>query len=211
LKFIEFVIREWEIHLITIANPGLGNFVSISNMYKFLEIDVEIISDPRKLTGITHLILPGVGAFDSGMSLLSKTGWKSAIMDLSPEVNILGICLGMQLLTNGSEEGSLPGLGLIEGQCRRFPESGLSIPHIGWNNVSSFSESELFHAEEINRFYFSHSYYVETRHEFLSTGLTDYGLEFTSSFKFRNIYGVQFHPEKSHKYGMRLLRRFAEI
>jgi len=180
-------------------------------MYKYLEIDVEIISDPRKLTGVSHLVLPGIGAFDNAMNLLAKSGWKSAIKDLSPEVNILGICLGMQLLTDGSEEGSLPGLGLIEGQCRRFPEGDLSIPHIGWNKVSSLNESELLQAEEMNRFYFSHSYYVEIHHDNLSTGLTEYGLEFTSSFKFRNLYGVQFHPEKSHKFGMRLLRRFAEI
>lgn len=180
-------------------------------MYKFLEIDVEITSDPRKLTEVTHLVLPGIGAFDNGMKLLSKSGWKTAIQDLSPAVNILGICLGMQLLTNGSEEGSLPGLGLIEADCRRFPENDLSIPHIGWNQVTGIGESELIRREEINRFYFSHSYYVKLQDESLATGTTSYGKEFTSSFSHKNIFGVQFHPEKSHKFGMRLLRRFAEI
>lgn len=197
--------------MITIANPGLGNFASIANMYKFLEIDVEIVSDPSKLSRVTHLILPGIGAFDNGMKLLSESGWKSAILSLDPDIKILGICLGMQLLTNGSQEGLLPGLGLIDGVCQRFPKDSLSVPHIGWNEVTSQNDSDLIKASEKNRFYFSHSYFVELENALLGTGNTTYGTEFTSSFKKENVYGVQFHPEKSHQFGMRLLRRFAAI
>ena len=204
-------MQRWGIQLITIANPGLGNFVSIANMYKFLEFDVEVLSDPSNLSNVTHLILPGVGAFDNGMKLLADSGWKNAILNLDPNVNILGICLGMQLLTSGSEEGSLSGLGLVDAYCRRIPEGDLSVPHMGWNEVINCRKNELLHSDERNRFYFSHSYYVELNNRELGFGNTSYGFDFTSGYKKNNIFGVQFHPEKSHKYGMRLLRRFAEI
>ena len=197
--------------MITIANVGLGNFVSVANMYKFLEIDVEIISDPRDLSCVTHLILPGVGAFDSGMRLLSSSGWRKAILDLSQDTKILGICLGMHLLTNGSEEGKLAGLGLIGGECQRIPNNEVSVPHIGWNEARTTRDSELIKVTENNRFYFSHSYFVALEDFALRTSEVEYGVNFTSSFENKNVFGVQFHPEKSHKFGMRLFRRFAEL
>jgi len=197
--------------LITIANVGIGNFASIANMYKYLEIDVQVISDPRAIRRATHLILPGVGAFDPAMRMLNEMGWKDALLDLEPGTKLLGICLGMQLLTIGSEEGSSPGLGLINSVCKRFKSKDLKVPHIGWNQVHANPKNLLISAEEVNYFYFSHSYYVECIDENLVQASTTYGSQFTAQFGEGNIHGVQFHPEKSHKYGMNLLSKFASL
>ena len=129
--------------MITIANFGVGNFASIANMLIYLGIEVEVLDSPKMAGNTTHLILPGVGAFDTGMDLLVKSGWKSAIEDLSSSVNILGICLGMQLLTHGSEEGNRSGLGLIDAKCFRFDSKESSVPHMGWNFVTVMKENQI--------------------------------------------------------------------
>ena len=180
-------------------------------MYKFLEIDVQVLEDPSAISGVTHLILPGVGAFDPAMRLLETSGWKEAILGLNPETKLLGVCLGMHLLTNGSEEGSLPGLGLIGATCKRFNKTNLRVPHIGWNKVTAKLNNPLLTLDESNYFYFSHSYFVECDQQELSQASTTYGQNFTSYFSHGNVHGVQFHPEKSHKYGMDLLRKFASL
>lgn len=197
--------------IITVANVGLGNFASVANMYKFLEIDVQIIEDPQTITEVTHLILPGVGAFDPAMRSLEKSGWKDAILELTPDTKLLGVCLGMHLLTNGSEEGLLPGLGLIDASCKRFNETNLRVPHIGWNNVAPKKKNSLLSLEDSSYFYFSHSYFVECGNQELALAMTTYGQTFTSYFSQGNVHGVQFHPEKSHRYGMNLLRKFASL
>jgi glutamine amidotransferase len=195
--------------MITIANVGLGNFASVANMYKFLEIDVQVVDSPDAIPEVTHLILPGVGAFDPGMRLLETSGWKDAILNLRPGTKLLGICLGMHLLTNGSEEGTLPGLGMIDATCRRFDDKNLKVPHIGWNEVVSKVDNSLLSKEESRYFYFSHSYFVECKNREVVQASTKYGQDFTSYFNQGDIHGVQFHPEKSHRYGMDLLRKFA--
>ena len=198
--------------MLTIANFGLGNLASIANMLNFLEIDVEVLDSPGDIEKITHLIIPGVGAFDTGMELLKKTGWQSAIKDLSSETKILGICLGMHLLTNGSDEGNLKGLGLINAWSHRFDSDQVRIPHMGWNlvNVRKFNPLVAMGKEE-KRFYFTHSYFVELQDLADELGSTTYQQEFTSIFQRNNIFGCQFHPEKSHRFGMELLENFAAI
>ena len=198
--------------MITIANFGVGNFASIANMLIYLGIEVEVQESPKLMGNTTHLILPGVGAFDTGMDLLVKSGWKSAIEDLSSSVNILGICLGMQLLTNGSEEGNRSGLGLINAKCFRFDSKESSVPHMGWNIVNVLKENQIIsQLDEYERFYFTHSYYVQANDSADILGETTYQSKFTSVFQRNNILGCQFHPEKSHRFGMKFLQNFATL
>ena len=198
--------------MITIANFGVGNLASIANMMNFLEIDVEVLDSPEEIENITHLIIPGVGAFDTGMQLIKKTGWQSAISDLTPDTKILGICLGMHLLTNGSDEGDLQGLGLINAWSRKFDSDQVRIPHMGWNLVDVGKLNSLVAMDEKEkRYYFTHSYFVELQDISDEVGTTQYQGSFTSIFQRNNIFGCQFHPEKSHRFGMELLKNFAAI
>ena len=198
--------------MITIANFGVGNLASIANMLNFLEIDVEVLDSPGGIEDITHLVIPGVGAFDTGMELLKKSGWQSAILDLSSETKILGICLGMHLLTNGSDEGKLEGLGLINAWSHKFDSDQVRIPHMGWNLVNIRKPNPLVEInEEEIRYYFTHSYFVELHDLHDEIGTTRYQEDFTSIFQRNNIFGCQFHPEKSHRFGMELLKNFAAI
>ena len=198
--------------LITIADAGLGNFASIANMLNFLEIDAEIRSKPGDVNDITHLILPGVGAFDAGITSLENTGWRKAIEDLSPETKILGICVGMQLFTQGSEEGKKSGLGYVPAICKKFNTELGPVPHIGWNEVLVSSENKILPLSNVpQRFYFTHSFYIEAYDQSLVIGKTMYTNEFVSAFSKDNLYGVQFHPEKSHRFGMEVLKRFANL
>jgi glutamine amidotransferase len=198
--------------LITIADAGMGNFASIANMLNFLEIDAEIRKSPNNLREITHLILPGVGSFDSGMELLESSGWAAAIKSLSPDTKILGICLGMQLLTDGSEEGNSPGLGLIKGNCKKFDSRFGQVPHLGWNTIQIERDNRIFSKDtQPSRFYFAHSYFVELDDPNLALASTNYINSFVSAFAYENVYGFQFHPEKSHKFGMGALKNFSEL
>ncbi len=198
--------------MITIADAGLGNFASVANMLNFLEIDVEIRKSPRNVKTISHLILPGVGSFDTGMELLHSSGWEAAIKNLSPETKILGICLGMQLLTEGSEEGVRPGLGLIAGNCKRFDSKLGPVPQIGWNEIFVTQDNKIIpkDSNEI-RFYFSNSYYVELTNPDAVLATASYTNTYCAAFGFGNIFGFQFHPEKSHQFGMKALENFAKL
>lgn len=198
--------------MITVIDAGIGNSQSVANMVSFLGFEVEILSIPTKSAKYTHLILPGVGAFDSGMEKLNKSGWSSALKEIGTDIKLLGICLGMQLLTSGSEEGSLPGLNLIDAECYRFESGRAKVPHMGWNEVRAVKSNSLVPIDEPNQyFYFSHSFFVKTHLDNISTLKTSYDIDFDSGFESRNILGVQFHPEKSHKFGMNLLRNFANL
>jgi glutamine amidotransferase len=202
--------------MIAIIDFGMGNLGSIQNMLARMNFNSEITSDSERIMKATKLILPGVGAFDTAMINLEKRGLIPILNELVIEkrIPLLGICLGMQLLCQRSEEGQLKGLGWIDGDVVRFafsPEQKLRIPHMGWNTVRLAKDSILF--KEMfpePRFYFVHSYYVKCRNENLILAETHYGYDFTSAVMSDNIYGVQFHPEKSHKYGMRLLKNYAE-
>jgi imidazole glycerol-phosphate synthase subunit HisH len=202
--------------MITIVDYGLGNFGSIQNMLKYIGEPSIVTSDVNYLLKAEKLILPGVGHFDRGMLKINTSGLRDVLNKkvLGDKVPVLGICLGMQLLTDGSEEGSSKGLGWIPGYALRFNfiDKNLKIPHMGWNNTSKNSESLLTVGfNNTFRFYFVHSYYVQVLDHKNSILKTTYGLEFDSAIQFNNIYGVQFHPEKSHKFGMSLLRNFSKL
>jgi glutamine amidotransferase len=203
--------------MITIINYGMGNLGSVQNMFKRIGVPSEISGDPDVIARSTKLLLPGVGAFDAAMQKIADSGLRSVLDKkvLEEKVPTLGICLGMQLLTNSSEEGVLPGLGWIPAKTLRFKfpqDSKLKIPHMGWNYVFSKRASPLTHdLPEEPRFYFVHSYYVQCDDEQDVLTTTPYGTDFDSIVQKDNVYGAQFHPEKSHKYGMKLLANFARI
>lgn len=194
----------------------MGNVASVLNIIRFIGGDARISTSPEEVRDASILILPGVGAFDAGISSLHETGMDKAIHEAVSDngATILGICLGMQLLMDSSEEGHLPGLALVPGKVKRFKvhEHGLRVPHMGWNTVQPTRSSKLFDssAEEC-RFYFVHSYHVECDDPQDVTGVTHYGYDFTSAFERGQVLGVQFHPEKSHRFGMALLKRFLEM
>jgi glutamine amidotransferase len=190
----------------------MGNSRSIANVLNFLSIDCEIRSKPPPESEITHLIIPGIGSFDSGMQLIENSGWKSTIMSLPANVNLLGICLGMQLLTNGSEEGKLPGMSLIDGFCRKFDSGNYKVPHVGWNTIEILKENKILLNEASgSRFYFSHSYFVQVNDSSIISSETFYGFNFASSINKKNIFGLQFHPEKSNLAGIDVLSNFAKL
>jgi len=198
--------------LITVIDAGIGNFLSVANMLKYLEFEVDVQSNPKRLQEVTHLILPGIGSFDAGIECLRKSGWHDAILKLDPSVNILGICLGMQLLGQGSEEGLLPGLGLVKATCSKFKDQSIRVPHIGWNQAAIIKQNRLLPLNETEyKFYFSHSYYLKDLSGEIGILETNYGGNFVSAYQHKNVYGVQFHPEKSHKYGMELLKNFGSL
>ena len=203
--------------MITIIDFGMGNLGSIQNMLRRMDCEVEITSELDKIQNAEKIILPGVGAFDMAMSNLQNMGVIPILNDkvLNEKVPILGICLGMQLLSSRSEEGVREGLDWIESDTIRFSfteKQNLRIPHMGWNTVQIEQDSCLFNdMYEEPRFYFVHSYHVKCKNTENILTSTEYGINFTSSIIQGNIYGVQFHPEKSHKFGMKLLRNFAEL
>lgn len=199
--------------MIAIIDYGLGNLASIQNMFRKIDVESEITSNPKKIMMATKLILPGVGAFDHGMENLKKLKLIPAIEEqvLKRKIPILGICLGMQLMTGKSEEGKLPGLGWINAETVKFAFTSekLKVPHMGWNSVTVDKKHYLTQELPRNsRFYFVHSYHVILENKADNLMTTDYGGNFTSAFQRENIMGVQFHPEKSHQFGMQLLENF---
>lgn len=200
--------------MIIIINYGLGNLNSIQNMLRKIDIESEISSNPKKIQEATKLILPGVGAFDRGMENLKKLRIIPVLEEqvLEKKVPVLGICLGMQLMTQKSEEGNFPGLGWIDGETIKFKDEKLKIPHMGWNFVKITKKHQLVKDLPKNsRFYFVHSYHVNLKKDEDVLLQTSYGIDFASAFQKENIMGVQFHPEKSHQFGMIMLKNFAQL
>ncbi|MCG6533118.1 MAG: imidazole glycerol phosphate synthase subunit HisH [Syntrophales bacterium LBB04] len=201
--------------MITIVDYGMGNLGSIQNMLKRIGVAATVTANLQIIGDANKIILPGVGAFDNAMANINDSGLREVLdrKALIDRVPILGICLGMQLLTRSSEEGVLSGLGWIPATTNRFPnEPELKVPHMGWNLIHRSIPSKITEGfEEETRFYFVHSYYVKVEDEAYSMLKTEYGVQFDSAIQNGNIYGVQFHPEKSHRFGMRLLANFAEI
>lgn len=201
--------------MITIIDYGIGNLGSIQNMFKRIGEEVVTTNDPVVIAKAIKLLLPGVGAFDNAMLRINDSGFREILEHkvLTEKVPILGICLGMQLLTRDSEEGSLQGLGWINASTKRFSaESGLKVPHMGWNIVKPNQDSKLTNdLPDESRFYFVHSYYVSVDKQEDSMLKADYGITFDAAIQNDNVYGVQFHPEKSHKFGMKLLKNFVKL
>ncbi|WP_298314771.1 imidazole glycerol phosphate synthase subunit HisH [uncultured Aquimarina sp.] len=198
--------------MITIVDYKVGNLGSIQNMLKKIGAKSEITSDPVKLESAEKIILPGVGAFDSGIESLKKYELWDVLNEkvLVEKRPILGICLGSQLLCEGSEEGEQKGLGWINAKVKKFnfDDRSFKVPHIGWNYTSLQKKSKLFKDMYADpKFYFVHSYYMQVNDD---SGLTqtNYNFDFDSAVEKDNILGVQFHPEKSHKFGMKLLENF---
>ena len=193
----------------------MGNVGSIANMIRKVGGEPLISEDPEAIAVADKLILPGVGAFDRGMEALGEKGFADAIRQSATRgVPLLGICLGMQLMLESSEEGNLPGLGLVPGDVRKFPvgESLPRVPHMGWNRIALQKACALFpESEDAQRYYFVHSYYVCCSDRGDVAATTSHGHEFVSAFSRGNLYGVQFHPEKSHRFGMALFQRFLAI
>ncbi len=202
--------------MITIVNYGLGNLGSIKNMLRKAGYESQITSDPETISKAEKLILPGVGSFDKGMSNINNMGLRNVLEKkaLEEKVPVLGICLGMQLMCAGSEEGILQGLGWIPADVLkfRFSEYAIKVPHMGWNSARVVKENLLAedNGEDL-RYYFVHSYYARVREPKFSFMKTSYGIEFDSGVFLDNLYGVQFHPEKSHRFGMAMLTSFAKI
>lgn len=202
--------------MISIIDYGMGNLGSIQNMLKKIGAPVRISSSPEDILTAEKLILPGVGSFDHGMASLASRSLLEPLNEavLGQRKPILGICLGMQLMTRSSEEGQTSGLGWIDADVIRFniSGSGLRVPHMGWNQVRHDRPSPLFDGLGAQtRFYFVHSFHVCCRNRDDVVTTTAHGLEFVSSFQHDNIFGVQFHPEKSHKFGMKLLQNFCGV
>lgn len=204
--------------MITIIDYGLGNVLAFVNVYKRENIPVKVARTAADLVGASRLILPGVGSFDHAMVQLTQSGMRAPLesMVVQDKVPVMGICVGMQMLADGSDEGTETGLGWVPGRVRKFEPSqlpvGTLLPHMGWNDVRPICAGGLFsELEQDARFYFLHSYYFECTDPVNALARTDYGPEFSCAVRKDNVYGVQFHPEKSHHFGARLLSNFANI
>ena len=201
--------------MIGILSYGIGNLGSIRNMLKKAGAESEIVETQQALAACDKLILPGVGAFDTGMDLLEKSGMKQALDEaVQGGTSLLGICLGMQMLGEKSEEGKRAGLGYIPFHNVRFrlDSAQYKVPHMGWNYVSITDEDDplVKGVEEKQRYYFVHSYHAKCDDERDALMLCDYGYPFAAAVRRGNVWGTQFHPEKSHRFGMALLKNFAE-
>lgn len=203
--------------MITIINYGLGNIQAFINIYKKLGVPVKTAEIASHLLGSEKIILPGVGAFDWAMARLDESGMRSVLDELVmvKKVPILGVCVGMQIMASKSEEGNLSGLGWIDAEVKRFnqftSQQKTYLPHMGWNNVVPQNKKSLFKEISDPHFYFLHSYFFLPKKSEHTLSLTHYNTQFSSAIQSENIYGTQFHPEKSHENGIRLLKNFADL
>ena len=201
---------------VAVIDYGMGNIGSICKMLRLVGAEPMVSSDPDQLKQANKLVLPGVGHFDRAMANLESTGLAESLRELVQDrgMPILGICLGMQLFCQSSEEGSKPGLGYLNAHVRRFtfpPESQIKVPHMGWRGIGIARPSEMLKGfEEPPRFYFAHSYFIEC---FLAEDIVaqaEYGRQFVAAFVRGAVWGVQFHPEKSHRFGVRIFENFVQ-
>lgn len=202
--------------MLTIVDYGVGNLASVKNMLKKIAVESVLAAEPSVIEKASKIILPGIGAFDHCMNMFNASGMREAVTKkaLDEKVPVLGICVGMQMLMEGSEEGVEAGLGWIKGKTIRFRKEllgNLKIPHMGWTDVELSKPSPLtsgFPPEP--RFYFVHSYHVQPDDNSDQLLTANYGYDFTAAVNRGNLYGVQFHPEKSHRFGMKLLENFGK-
>lgn len=204
--------------MITIVDYGSGNIQAFVNIYKRLNIPCTIAKTPDDILKASKLVLPGVGAFDETMTILSNSGMLDSLNEqvLKNKIPVIGICVGMQILANKSEEGELPGLGWIDAEVNRIDVKNLEakphLPHMGWNTAQIENKNQLLENLDSEKgFYFLHTYYFSCNNPSDILTSTIYGEKFTSAVNCGNIFGVQFHPEKSHSNGIELLKNFANI
>lgn len=204
--------------MITIVDYGLGNIQAFANIYRRLDVPVTFAKKANDLAGATHIILPGVGAFDWAMAQLDASGMRITLdrLVLEERKHVLGICVGMQMMARRSDEGSAAGLGWLDAEVRRFDESRIQgrtrLPHMGWNDVEPVDNTGLMREMgEGARFYFLHSYYFAPNDPADVLAKTTYGDPFASAVRRGKVHGVQFHPEKSHNWGIQLLKNFAGL
>ena len=201
--------------MITIVDYGMGNLGSIRSMLRRIGVRSTITGDPDQIALAEKVLLPGVGRFDAAMRQIDERGIREVLdrKAIQERVPTLGICLGMQLITRGSEEGDVTGLGWVDAAACRFPPDGrLKVPHMGWNVVRPTRPSALTAGlPEESRFYFVHSYFVQTDRPADTVLTAEYGVTFAAAVEADNIFGAQFHPEKSHRFGMQLLANFASL
>ncbi|MFH6937377.1 imidazole glycerol phosphate synthase subunit HisH [Flavobacterium sp. FlaQc-30] len=204
--------------MITIVDYGVGNINAFVNVYKRVNVPTKIAKVAADLENVQKIILPGVGHFDHAMSELIKSGMREKLDELvmGKKIPVIGICVGMQMMGNSSDEGKLAGLGWIDASIRKFDETKIKqvtrLPHMGWNDVSPIISNPLFDGLEKDAlFYFLHSYYFECNNKNDVLATSDYGGEFACAAHHENVYGIQFHPEKSHHYGETLLHNFAKL
>jgi imidazole glycerol-phosphate synthase subunit HisH len=203
--------------VITLVNYGLGNVLAFANIYKRLNIPVAVAATADELAQADKIILPGVGSFDWAMALLNESGMRACLDDLVmvQKRPVLGVCVGMQMMARRSDEGELPGLGWIGAEVKKFDDAAFTqkthLPHMGWNDVLPRTTDGLFNGLVAPRFYFLHSYYFLPQNAAEVLAVTDYNGPFASAICSGNVLGTQFHPEKSHQWGMRLLKNFAEL
>ena len=205
--------------MITIIDYGFGNIRAFVNVYERLNIPISVAKTADDLQAASKIILPGVGAFDHAMRKLNNSGMRDAIQKLvwDQQVPILGVCVGMQILGHSSDEGKLPGLGWIDGIVAKFDtyasDTKIQLPHMGWNTIHPTNNDNplLESLSSDSRFYFLHSYYFQCHNQIDTIATTEYEIQFTSALNSRNTYGVQFHPEKSHHWGIQLLKNFADL
>lgn len=202
--------------IISVLDYGCGNIRSVIRMLEKAGASANRVLTPEEVREAQALVLPGVGAFDHGMGALMERGLDRALNDAvnNHAVPVLGICLGMQLMCRGSEEGRLPGLGWFDAQATRFPDPGLTrlpVPHMGWNTLRITKQNALLSADESDqRFYFVHSYRIRCNDPGDVVATCEYGDDFVAAFSKANLFGAQFHPEKSHRFGLAMMRRFVE-
>ena len=202
--------------MIRIVDYGLGNVQAFLNVYRRLNIAAERARTAGELRDADKIVLPGVGAFDHAMDLLDASGMRATLdeMVLERRVPVLGVCVGVQILAHGSDEGRAQGLGWIAGHVRAFKNlqrSDLMLPHMGWNDVMPTAPSPLLRHLDSARFYFLHSYYFDCENSADVAAVSRYGIDFACAVSAGNVHGVQFHPEKSHRFGTQLLKNFAEF
>lgn len=204
--------------MITIVDYGVGNINAFVNVYKRVNVPTKIAKTAADLEDAQKIILPGVGHFDHALSELIKSGMREKLDELvmEKEIPVIGICVGMQMMGNSSDEGKLAGLGWIDASIKKFDETKIKqvtrLPHMGWNDVNPIVSSPLFQGLERNAlFYFLHSYYFECNNPSDILATSDYGGQFACAAHHQNVYGIQFHPEKSHHYGETLLHNFAKL
>jgi glutamine amidotransferase len=204
--------------MITLIDYGVGNIFAFQNVYKRLDIPTKIAKTATDLLNAEKLILPGVGSFDYAMGQLNASGMREKLDELVLEkkVPVIGICVGMQMMGNRSDEGKLEGLKWIDSEILKFDESIIQqrtkLPHMGWNDVTPVKNHPLFIGLEKEAiFYFLHSFYFKCNNPTDSIAVSEYGLSFSSAVNRDNVYGIQFHPEKSHQFGEKLLHNFAKV